>query len=294
MKDHIEIHNFVPKFLEFYKKATTKDIGREERWELWKKYYNFAAVPPGEDGKILAEKLLNDAWDKYSDSISLIENWKPDESIVRGHLTEVKKVLGYDGAVNFGIIYFVGGFEKNPFIAPLDEKRLALCLPIESEISDVFLTHELTHIVHAKTANLSGEWERTVATAILQEGLATRVSKQLVPGKQTEDYLAYNNRDWFQDCTSMRRNILQGILPYLEDSSSQTLTKFIFGEGTTGNEREIYFVGWEIVKLLQKQGITFKEIASIQEIDIPNYLREVYPLLFEKERHTNSIKKGAE
>ncbi|WP_432352352.1 DUF2268 domain-containing putative Zn-dependent protease [Sporosarcina sp. A2] len=283
MKDHIVIHNLVPKFLGFYKKATTKDIGSEERWKLWKEHYNFAAVPPGENGKKIAKKLLNDAWDKYSDYISLIENWKPDESLVREHLTEVKKILGYDSAFTFGIIYFVGGFEKNPFIAPLDEETLALCLPIETEISDIFLTHELTHIVHTKTANLSGDWERTIGTAILQEGLATQVSKQLVPGKQTEDYLAEDNKDWFQEYKSMHKEILEGIIPYLEDSSSQTLTKFMLGEGTTGNERERYFVGWEIVKMLQKQGISFKEIASIQEMEIPNYLREVYPLLLEDE-----------
>lgn len=191
--------------------------------------------------------------------------------------------MGYDSTVNFGIVYFVGGFEKNPFITPLDENTLALCLPIESEISDIFLTHELTHIVHAKTASFSGEWERTVGTAILQEGLATQVSKQLVPGKQTEDYLAEDNRDWFQGCKLMRKEILEGIFPYLDDSSSEALTKFTFGSGTTRHERELYFVGWEIVDTLQKQGITFKEIASIQEIEIPNYLRKVYPLLLEDE-----------
>ncbi|WP_039044373.1 DUF2268 domain-containing putative Zn-dependent protease [Sporosarcina sp. ZBG7A] len=282
MNDHIEIHNLVPKFLEFYKKATTKDIDCEERWELWKKYYNFAAVPPGENGEGIAKKLLNEAWDKYSDYISLIENWEPDESLVLGYLTEVKKVLGYDRAVNFIIIYFVGGFENNPFVAPYDQERIALCLPVECDTSDIILSHELTHIVHSKTANLKSEWERTIGSAILQEGLATRVSKYLVPGKQDEQYIEYT-KGWLKSCEAKKKEIVKGILPYLDDSSSEALTKFTFGTGTTGNERELYFVGWEIVKILQKQGITFKQIASIEEKEIPNYLREVFPLLLEEE-----------
>lgn len=280
MKDHIEIHNLVPKFLEFYQKAVTEGIGSEERWELWKEHYNFAAVPPGENGEHIAKTLLNEAWEKYFDYIDFLENWGPDESAVRGYLTEVKKIVGYDSAVNFVIVYFVGGFENNPFVAPYDEERVALCLPVECDTSDIILAHELTHIVHSKTANLKVEWERTIGAAILQEGLATRVSQYVVPGKHDEQYIEFT-KGWLKSCEAMKKEIIEGIFPYLDDSSSEAITKFTFGTGTTDNERELYFVGWELVKILQKQGITFEEIASIQETAIPNYLREVYPLLLE-------------
>ena len=35
------------------------------RWELWKKDYDFAAVPPTPEGEQMARKILDDAWPKY-------------------------------------------------------------------------------------------------------------------------------------------------------------------------------------------------------------------------------------
>jgi uncharacterized protein YjaZ len=52
---------------------------------------------------------------------------------------------------------------------------------IENGDSEILLAHELTHIVHASTAKLSGGWERKIATLIIQEGLATRISKEIIP-----------------------------------------------------------------------------------------------------------------
>lgn len=86
------------------------------------------------------------------------------------------------------MIYFVGGFEDNPFVAPIGENKVALCLPIETEQSDIYLVHELTHTVHQKTANMKNDWERNIASIFMQEGLATHVSKHLIPvykGKRT-------------------------------------------------------------------------------------------------------------
>ncbi|WP_166805899.1 hypothetical protein, partial [Jeotgalibacillus sp. R-1-5s-1] len=70
-----------------------------------------------------------------------------------------------------------------------------------------------------------------------------------------------------------------GIIPYLDDSSSELITRFTFGTGTTNHEREGYFVGWELVNLLLEEGITLEEIAAIKEEDMPDYIKEVYPRL---------------
>ncbi|KFM99078.1 hypothetical protein D0U04_20345 [Bacillus clarus] len=52
--------------------------------------------------------------------------------------------------------------------------------------------------------------------------------------------------------------------------------KFTFGAGTTNHDREAYFAGWEIVRILLDKGNAFSEIASIQENEIPSYLEYVY------------------
>ena len=273
--DKIEILNLVPKFLTFYKTANKPDINDETRWALWEEHYNFAAVPPGDEGRTIARKLLDAAWEKYADHLSLIEKWNPKDEIIRDYLTRVKALLAYDQPIDLVVVYFVGGFENNPFVAPFDEERLALCLPIENGDSDILLSHELTHIVHAQTANLTAEWERTIASTILQEGLATQVSKFIVAGHPDEQYIEHK-KGWLESCRENRVKIIDGILPFLDDDSSKAVTMFTFGNGTTNHEREAYYVGWELVHSLLVQGVTFKEIASVQENDIPNYVREIY------------------
>ncbi|WP_100012027.1 hypothetical protein [Lentibacillus sediminis] len=271
--DNVEVMNLVPKFLSFYELANEPNIDKGKRWKLWKEHYNFAAVPPGEEGQKMAMGLLDDAWEKYGPNISIIEKWTPDKEKVKAYLSKVKSLLGYNQPINLVVVYFVGGFENNPFVAPFDEEKLALCLPIENGDSDIYLTHELTHIVHSHTAQLMAGWERTIASTVLQEGLATQVSKYLVPGEPDESYIE-RKKGWLQSCRENKPEIFKGIIPFLNESSSEIVTKFTFGNGTTNNEREAYFVGWEIVQSLIAKGVTFKEMASIKEENIPDYLFE--------------------
>jgi hypothetical protein len=276
--DKVEVINLIPKFLMFYEKANVEGLDNNDRWSLWEEYYNFAAVPPGDDGRKLAKKLFEQAWGKYQEHIDYITKWSPSQQKVENYLNEVKDMLGCDISINFVLIYFVGAFEENAFVAPYDQKRLALCLPIENASSDILLVHELSHIVHSRTANLSAEWERTIASTILQEGLAAQISKYLVPGKSDELYIE-NIKNWLKSCEAQREKIIKGIFPYLEDSSSETVYKFTTGNGTTNHEREAYYVGWELVKTLLEEDVTFEELAKIKEEDIPNFLLDNFKKL---------------
>lgn len=273
--DKIEIINYVPKFLKFYKLASKENIDSENRWNLWKEHYNFAAIPPGPDGQKLARELLDNAWEKYPEKLSYLEKFKPNLNDVEKYLKEIKSLFDCKDMINVIVIYFVGGFENNPFVARYDEERLALCLPIECGDSKITLSHELTHVVHSKTANLKSEWKRTIASTILQEGLALQVSKYLIPGKADEEYIEHKE-GWLDSCKSKKNEIIKGVLPYLNDSSSEIVYKFTFGNGTTNIDREVYFVGWEVVDYLIKKGIKFKDIANIQEDKMPDYLKEVF------------------
>lgn len=270
--DKIEIVNIVDKFLYFYQLALEQKASEEERWALWQEHYHFAAVPPGVEGQQLARKLLADAWEKYPAHIDYIKTWKANETIIQTYLEKVKEVLQCKEPIHLVIIYFVGGFEKNPFVAPYDETRLALCLPIETGNDDILLAHELTHIVHAKTASLSGDWERSIATVILEEGLATRVSAHIVPGENDREYVEFTE-GWLEKCQKNNRSILSGIIPYLQANQSEILMRFTFGEGTTGMEREAYFVGWEIVAhLITENKWTFATLASIPTEQHPSLI----------------------
>lgn len=273
--DTVNVINLVPKFLSFYKAAIQQNLDEEKRWELWKDTYNFAAVPPTDEGREIARNLLDNAWTQYESYISIFEKWIPESEKVKAFLGEVKNLLGYDYKIEFTLIYFVGGFEDNPFVAPIGENKVALCLPIETEQSDIYLVHELTHVVHQKTANMKNDWERNIASIIMQEGLATHVSKQLIPGHKEKEYIEISH-GWLKSCYKNKKEIIKNIIPYLEDSEPESVMKFTMGNGSTNHHREAYFVGWLLVKLLLQQGMSFEEIAHIQEDEIPQYISQNY------------------
>lgn len=273
--DTVNVINLVPKFLSFYKAAIQQNLDEEKRWELWKDTYNFAAVPPTDEGREIARNLLDNAWTQYESYISIFEKWIPESEKVKAFLGEVKNLLGYDYKIEFTVIYFVGGFEDNPFVAPIGENKVALCLPIETEQSDIYLVHELTHVVHQKTANMKNDWERNIASIIMQEGLATHVSKQLIPGHKEKEYIEISH-GWLKSCYKNKKEIIKNIIPYLEDSEPESVMKFTMGNGSTNHHREAYFVGWLFVKLLLQQGMSIEEIAHIQEDEIPQYISQNY------------------
>src|SRR5665213_659818 len=62
---NLTIKDLTPKFLTFYNEAVKEHASPERRWELWKKDYDFAAVPPTPEGEEMAKKLLNNAWSRY-------------------------------------------------------------------------------------------------------------------------------------------------------------------------------------------------------------------------------------
>lgn len=262
-KDNIEIINLVPKFLKYY--SIAKKANKSERYLLWKKHYNFAAVPPGEKGEQLAEKMLKEAWNKYDQIVPALNEWSPDSKNLLEHLSSVKQALGYNKRLDFVLVFFVGSFEGNAFATPYSDNKVALCFPVETQINDVVLVHELIHLVHSETANFKMQWERSVASIIMTEGLATQLSKYLVPGYQDELYIEFQKNDWLQECRRNETQILKGILPDLKEKDSEKVFKFTMGTGTTGIEREAYYVGWRVIESMLGEGWSFLEIGQTQE-----------------------------
>lgn len=269
--DKIEVINLVPKFLAFFNKAKHPDFGQSERFQLWEEHYNFAAVPPGDEGKEMARKLVENAWDQYEAIIPYLQSWQPNEREVLYSLQKVKQALGYKGSLDFAVLYFVGAFDSNPFVAPYGEDRVVLCLPVEEKNTEIVLAHEITHIVHSKIANLTLDWERTIGSTILQEGLAIRVSQHIVAGESDEAYVEHKP-GWLGSAHEKESEMIQGVIPYLAESSSDVVVKFTFGAGTTGLERESYYLGWLLVGELLKKGHTFEGLANLPEKDLPEFV----------------------
>jgi len=268
----IEIIDLSPQFLDFYQSA----VGAEPntRWKLWGEKYGFAAVPPTPQGMELAHKMLDEAWPRYPKILPLVRRGaagmepKPQEV-----LRKVANLLALDTPYRMQVIVYVGEFDNNAFSYKQDGKSVA-AIPLEmsTERRTLVFTHEMTHAVHIETAGLSGGWERSIAETIFLEGLAMRAVQALEPGHEVREYLDADST-WYTGVMAKSRGILTGILPELEKSDSATVTRFTYGQGTTGEIREAYVAGWIVIGDLLQQGKTFPELARIRSPDMPAAVR---------------------
>ena len=117
-----------------------------------------------------------------------------------------------------------------------------------------------------------------MAEMIFQEGLATQLSKHLVPGERDEAYVEHQP-GWLQACRTDEKQILQGVRPYLQERSAETVIRFTVGTGTTGKQREGYFAGWKLIGDLLADGWSFADIARVREENMTDVLRKYIDLV---------------
>jgi len=285
----VQIIDLTPKFLKFYDTATIKNPDPDSRWQLWQQMYGFAAVPPGPDGQKMARTLLDNAWPKYP---SVINRIRLGASVLNppplNILERVAKLLNADtsqDSIKVKLYVFVGGLENNAFAFP-DNGTPAVAIPVEIDNKELELTmtHEFTHAVHTKIADhMWGSYPTTLATIVLMEGLAMRVTEELVPGRTPETYTSARSDTWLKECEVHRVTILKGIQQHLDDSASEARSKFIYGEGASGHPREAYYAGWIIVGQLQKQGITLSDLARLSPTSVRELLNSTINTMVKEE-----------
>ncbi|MDO4814714.1 MAG: hypothetical protein Q3988_06400 [Gemella sp.] len=283
MVNEIEFINLKNKFLDFYEESTKVD-SIQDKFNIWKEKYNFAAIPPTEEGQKIAFNMFEKSYGKYEKCIDKIKSFEVDEEKVNRILEKVKETLNCSESVDLSVIYFVGFFEGNAFVAPSGNK-LALCLPIENDNSELYdemiLAHELTHIVHYKVQKSEATWLRPLSFLLLEEGLAMRVSKEVVPGMTEYQYVS-SKEEWWNECEEESSKIIEGLLPYVKEEISEILFKFTMGAGTTNREREAYYVAWNLFDKLLEQGFSLEELARISKEASKEFVEKQVKLLIEK------------
>lgn len=268
----IEVVDLCPQFLDFYQAAVGTDP--TTRWRLWGEKYGFAAVPPTPQGKELAHKMLDAAWPRYAKILPLVHHGAASvEPKPQDVLRKVAQLLALDRPYSMQVTVYVGEFDDNAFSFKQDGRPVvAIPLEMSTERRELVFTHEMTHAVHIETAGLSGGWERSIAETIFLEGLAMHAVQALEPGHEEREYVDSDSA-WFTSAMTKSREILAGILPELEKSDSATVTRFTYGQGTTGMTREAYAAGWIVIGELLQQGKTFPELARIRSADMSAVVR---------------------
>jgi hypothetical protein len=270
---HVHLVDLSPKFLDFW--AAAKDErDPDRRYALWKEKYGFAAVPPGPQGEEIARKLLASAWNKYPAALETIRAgasaMRPD---ALSTLRKVAEVLRPDQPLTVKVVTYVGAFEGNAFSLSQDGTPVvAVPLEMSPEERDRVFPHEMTHAVHMVIAHLSGGWERTIGTTAFQEGLAVEVAREVNGGGDVRHFIEYSP-GWYDKALARKREILEGVLPYLDNKDGQTVFRFTMGAGATGLEREAYFVGYQVMERLHAKGMSWAEIARVPEDKMPGLVR---------------------
>jgi hypothetical protein len=260
----LEVKDLSPRFLMFYAAANADSISPARRWALWKERYDFAAVPPGPVGDSLARALLEQGWPQYPKVLERIRTEGPTAAKeARWTVDTIARLLELERPLRVKLVLYVGALEGNAYTVVPDSVPV-VALPLEAPPREraLLAAHELTHAVHFGTAHLPGGWERSIAQTVLSEGLAMRVAQRVHPGLPDAAYTEYHP-GWLRDADARRAAILTGIRGSLDARDGATVTKFTFGSGATGLEREAYYVGWRVVGCMLDQGMSLADVARV-------------------------------
>ncbi len=265
----LDVVDRAPKFEHFYNVAASEKLDEASRWALWQKDYGIAAVPPTPAGNELARHQLDTAWPRYAALLPRLPALAAAaEQAGRELFARVNALYATrDVAIHSKLILFVGQFDDNEFTVPaMDGAPPTVVMPIESPRLRVNLAHELSHSVHFQLAHVKNSFGAPIGETVFLEGLAMRASKAVVPGLPDALYTELANEPgWLARCTAKRAFVMKGIVPYLDSKGADAATKFTFGQGTTGMDRELYCAGWFVVGKLLDDGKSFPQLARIPE-----------------------------
>ncbi|HEV2670531.1 MAG TPA: DUF2268 domain-containing putative Zn-dependent protease, partial [Gemmatimonadales bacterium] len=270
----VQIEDLTPQFLRFYDSAASQHADPQRRWDLWRRLYGFAAVPPTPYGDSLARRLLDSAWDRYPAALSTIARGAaglgifPDSAFRR-----VAGLLGCGDTVKVRLTVFVGGFEGNAFAYGHQNGRYGIAVPVEAGDPARSIIHELTHALHrGGCATFPSGYGQSVAELVVTEGLAMQVVRRALPGHDA-DYYTAAAPGWLADARARRRAILEGIRQHWTEHGPAAVQRFTFGAGTTGLHREGYYAGWELVgAMLDRLGMSLHDVATTDPAQYPALL----------------------
>jgi hypothetical protein len=120
----LEIKDLTPKFRAFYEAAEKEQASPDRRWQLWKEMYDFAAVPPTEEGHKIARRLLDEAWPRYAAAQELIQGGAatltPNPEAM---VTSIAELLKPDKPAKVILRVFVGGLREQRVHGGGQERR---------------------------------------------------------------------------------------------------------------------------------------------------------------------------
>ncbi|HUQ64433.1 MAG TPA: hypothetical protein VM121_11820 [Acidimicrobiales bacterium] len=180
--------------------------------------------------------------------------------VMRAHIEEIDPVLGE----TLGMppdpsplhVLMVGTFSTNAVVAKVgDDIAVLHCLEFYQtpEGAKVLVAHEATHAWQRLATGDEQPPETDPGWLAFSEGVATRASRELVPGVDETDYFWYGHpevEDWLPWCQENRDKLLERFAGGFDESWTY---EAFFGAGRVDDHWRVgYFVADEIVRRIDK------------------------------------------
>ena len=187
----------------------------------------------------------------------------------------VREAMGVQSGSEPVHVLMVGPYSINVLVGRLgDDVALFHCLEWfqSEEGSRVLVAHEDAHAWHEIALGQRPPGE-DAAWMAFSEGLATRVSRAVVPGRPEAEYFWYGHEgfeDWLPWCQQRRKELLGQFRDELDDEGT---TETFFGSGLVdGKWRVGYYVADELVAAL---GRPLPELVKLGVEEARTAIREV-------------------
>lgn len=223
------------------------------------------------------------AMDKYLDDLERI---KAISRLMPGTIEDIKEITEtYFGfPIDVPVHLFVGLYATNAFVDHRSHIYFALeQLTPDPGLLKVVTAHEFIHSYHYHILEKAGiEWSavdwRSGCPSIYLEGVATFLSRKLVPGHHESVYYSYNRQgeDWLSFCKSHRSEIARILLRDLQQVSPSIDKEWLKMSGGSffGFNRLGYFLGTEFVSNLFDQMTEVEMLHLLAGGDLKNKMME--------------------
>lgn len=259
----IKINNLTYDFIKYWEAARNKKF--EDKKVLWKSQYenkhreifdHFITIFSSEEKRFIIENHLEKCFDIYEKEYNNIKSLRDIDKKINelcGRCSEQFNIR--DIKLNFVIMIglnmanaFATGFNNGTnfyFLEKIGDKNYV----------DILLIHEITHLFHYSQI-LNDEFENTVATSIMLEGLAVFNEQCTCPGFTISEYICFTDGMdyWIDHCNSILKNLKPILLGEL-GKSGEYIDKYFYGDNSTKDgipTRIGYLVGYYVVKDLNK------------------------------------------
>lgn len=251
------VESMVVSFLNYASAA----VDREEpaRRELWQRehrtahegLWDFCAGVRGDDG------------DRGTTGGTCLAAWAgaaPDaERLVLSLVGDVERLLpdlGLPAGEPLPVVVLAGTTRADGWVETYQGRPTLFVeltkLPTTPAYARVLVAHEAMHVVHARER---GPWTETVGHEVFAEGLATWLSRLIVPRLSELAYLWFDERrtTWLADCVRQEADIARAVLDVVYEPERTHGRRFLSAAAGSGRglpERCGYFLGLHVLDRL--------------------------------------------